>query len=463
VGNKYAIIDIETTGGSAKRDRITEIAIIISDGTKVIDTYESLVNPGVSIPYNITRITGINNQMVEDAPRFYEIAKNIVAKTEGCIFVAHNVQFDYNFIKNHFANLGYTFSKRRLCTVKMSRKAFPGLKSYSLGNLIKVFKIKITDRHRAMEDARATTIIFHDILSKSSEKISRKNLIKDSINSTKLPEGINIEFINSLPEECGVYYMSDIDKNIVYIGKSINIQQRIKQHFSKVDSKTSKMLNQVRYIDHIITGSELAAFIKEAFEIKKLKPTINVALKQSDYPYAVSITENEDGYKFLGISKVKSDNTNDPFFKRFSSLKSAKSYVNYVTIDLQLCKKINKLEKGKEGACFEYTIGTCLGACIERESTESYNERLENFTNVIEGYQNENFLLIEKGPTNEECYVFLIEEGKFKGYAPMLNEDLNLGIEEIKESIIYYNSDKQINSIIRNYINQNSEIKIINF
>ncbi len=462
MANKYAIIDIETTGGSAKRDKITEVAIIISDGSKVIDSYESLVNPGVSIPYNITRITGITNDMVKEAPRFYEIAKHIVEKTEGCIFVAHNVQFDYNFIKNHFASLGYTFSKRRLCTVKMSRKAFPGLKSYSLGNLIKTFDIKTTDRHRAMEDARATTIIFHDILSKSSEEISRKHLIKESIASTKLPDGINLEFINSLPEECGVYYMSDIDKNIVYIGKSINIKQRIKQHFSKVDAKTTKMLNQVRYIDYEVTGSELAAFVKEAIEIKKIKPSINVALKQSEYPYGMTIMEDSSGYKFFKTYKVNSKNDFIEI-KRFTSQKSAKSYLNHLTTELQLCKRINKLEKGKEGACFEFTLGTCLGACIEQESNASYNERIENFIELIEGQADENFLLLEEGMNEEECYLFLIEEGKFRGYGSMLMQDLNLGIEEIKESIVYQQTDKQINGIIRNYMNQNPTLKLIKF
>lgn len=462
MANKYAIIDIETTGGSAKRDKITEVAIIVSDGSKIIDRYETLVNPGVSIPYNITRITGITNDMVQEAPRFYEIAKHIVEKTEGCIFVAHNVQFDYNFIKNHFSSLGYTFSKRRLCTVKMSRKAYPGLKSYSLGNLIKTFKIKITDRHRAMEDARATTIIFHDILSKSTEKISRKHLIKDSIDSTKLPEGIDMNFINALPQECGVYYMSDNEKNIVYIGKSINIKQRIKQHFSKVDSKTSKMLNQVRYIDYKITGSELAAFIKEAIEIKNIKPSINVALKQSEYPYALTILEDESGYKYFKIIKAITKNVLVPI-KRFTSSKSAKSYVTYLNTELQLCKRINKLEKGKEGACFEFTIGSCLGACVDQESTDSYNERIENYLELIEGQEHENFLIIEEGTDGEECYVFLIEDGKFQGYGLMLNQDLNLGIEEIKESIEYYKTDKQINGIIRNYLIQNPLTKIVKF
>ncbi|MFZ1750838.1 MAG: 3'-5' exonuclease, partial [Saprospiraceae bacterium] len=152
----YAVVDIETTGGMAKRDRITEIAIVLYDGREIIDRYETLIQPDRSIPYEITRITGIDDAMVADAPRFYEVAKKVVEMTDNTIFVAHNVRFDYSFIKEEFATLGYTFTRRQLCTVVLSRKAFPGLKSYSLGNLIKHFDIKVQNRHRAMDDVLAT-------------------------------------------------------------------------------------------------------------------------------------------------------------------------------------------------------------------------------------------------------------------------------------------------------------------
>ena len=149
----YAIVDLETTGGLAKRDKITEIGIVLFDGKEVLETYQTLVNPGRSIPPEITRITNITNDMVADAPYFYEVAKRVVELTEGAIFVAHNVRFDYSFLKEEFASLGYTFTKRQLCTVRLSRKAFPGLKSYSLGNLIKHFKIEVSARHRALLQA----------------------------------------------------------------------------------------------------------------------------------------------------------------------------------------------------------------------------------------------------------------------------------------------------------------------
>ena len=160
----YAIVDIETTGGKATRHRITEIAIVLHDGKKILDQWETLINPECYIPHGITELTGITQEMVQDAPKFYEVAKTIVEKTEKAIFVAHNVRFDYGFLREEFKRLGYTFSRRQLCTVRLSRKAFPGLRSYSLGKLIKHFGIKVNDRHRAMADTLATVELFEKIL-----------------------------------------------------------------------------------------------------------------------------------------------------------------------------------------------------------------------------------------------------------------------------------------------------------
>jgi DNA polymerase-3 subunit epsilon len=162
---KYAIIDIETTGGTARHERITEIAIVLHDGTQVLDTFSSLVNPERSIPWNITQITGITDEMVAQAPKFYEIAKTIVELTEDAIFVAHNVSFDYSFVKEEFARLGYPYARKQLCTVRLSRQVFPGLPSYSLSNLKKHFNIYAEKSHRALDDTLATVELFERILS----------------------------------------------------------------------------------------------------------------------------------------------------------------------------------------------------------------------------------------------------------------------------------------------------------
>ncbi|HMP30327.1 MAG TPA: exonuclease domain-containing protein, partial [Saprospiraceae bacterium] len=249
----YAVIDIETTGGLPKRDKITEIAIILYDGHKEVGSFTSLINPERSIPPEITRITGITSTMVQDAPKFYEIAKTIVEMTEGAIFVAHNVSFDYNFLREEFAHLGYTYSRKQLCTVKLARKAFPGLKSYALGALINHFGIEVNARHRAYDDTRATTIILDKILHKSDQSENVNHLINQGIRETRLPENFTVEDLHALPETPGVYYMYNNYHRVLYVGKSINIKKRIMQHFADNRRKTDRMLQEVKDIDYVET------------------------------------------------------------------------------------------------------------------------------------------------------------------------------------------------------------------
>src|SRR6188474_2326602 len=157
---KYAIVDIETTGGLVKRDKITEIAIVLHDGQNVIDQYQTLINPERSIPPYISTLTGITDDMVADAPLFCEVAKEIVLRTEGAVFVAHNARFDYGFLREEFSRLGYAFTRKQLCTVRLSRKLLPSLRSHSLDSLIRHYQLQVDNRHRALDDALATAEIF---------------------------------------------------------------------------------------------------------------------------------------------------------------------------------------------------------------------------------------------------------------------------------------------------------------
>ncbi|MGQ8338536.1 3'-5' exonuclease [Sunxiuqinia sp. A32] len=168
----YNIIDIETTGKSAQEGKITEIAIYVHNGVEVVDSFSSLINPECHIPYFITKLTGIDNSMVSQAPKFYEVAKRIIELTAGNIFVAHNVSFDYRFIQEEFKRLGYDFNRKTMCTVKLSRKYLPGHRSYSLGNICNDLDIRIDGRHRAAGDALATVKLFEIILQRHIQQPS---------------------------------------------------------------------------------------------------------------------------------------------------------------------------------------------------------------------------------------------------------------------------------------------------
>jgi len=276
----YAVIDIETTGGFMAGNRIIEVAIFIFDGETIIDQFHSLINPESYIPDNIFRLTGISNEMVEDAPKFYEVAKQIVEITEDMIFVAHNVGFDYGFFKSEFKGLGYTFRRKKLCTVRLSRKVFPGLRSYSLGNICNYLGIQINDRHRAHGDAAATVELLKLIINNDSGNILEDTLKNNSSEST-LPPNLPKERYDEVPEETGVYYFHDQAGHVIYVGKAKNIRKRMQSHFSQTSSKSLKMKENLYDITWELTGNELVALLLESHEIKHRYPYYNRSQKRS--------------------------------------------------------------------------------------------------------------------------------------------------------------------------------------
>jgi len=460
---RYAIVDLETTGGMAKRDKITEIGIVLLEDNEVIDTYSTLVNPGRSIPPQITRITGITDDMVADAPYFYEVAKKVVELTEGAIFVAHNVRFDYSFLKYEFGNLGYTYTKRQLCTVRLSRKAFPGLKSYSLGNLIKHFKIEVNARHRALDDALATTIVLQKILNQDYAEQTVDQMVNAGIKASKLPYSITMERLHALPEEAGVYYFYNTYGSVIYVGKSINIKKRVMQHFSKTTQKAERLQKMVADLSFEVTGSELTALLLESYEIKALKPEVNKAQRTTAYPYFIHYYTDSKGYiKFKWEKSSIKTRKGKNILSHYGSKVAATSHLAGITKELSLCQSKTGLYD-KEGPCFYYKTDTCMGACIEEESTSDYNSRAELGIDLLKRIFDQNFVLILPGREESEKAIVLVEEGHYKGFGYINEDDVQYGIEELKEAIKYVPTNPEANGIIRTYLQQHPFTKRITF
>lgn len=458
--NNFAIVDIETTGGLAIREKIIEIAIIVFDGEKIIDSFESLVHPERSVPAFITRITGITDDMLVDAPKFYEIAKKIVEITENCIFVAHNSRFDYSFVQEEFNRLGYTYTRKQLCTVKLFRQLFPGLRSYSLGNLITEFNISVNSRHRAMSDVIATLDILKLGLKIPESETTLSNIFGISIKETKFPPGIDSSMLNNLPDKTGVYYFLDMFDNIIYIGKSKNIRKRVKQHFQKITPKSTKLYNTVRKIDFELTGSEMIALLKEAEEIKEKRPPANKALKNIEFPYSIAYFKNDSGYLSFQITKTVKGK--DVISTKFKSRKAAKSYLSSFISMNNLCEHVSGANN-YGGACFEYGLGKCLGACVGLESPEEYNKRIEEAFDSDILFPTESFAVIDIGRKPDESSIVLIENNNLIGYAYFNNESISFrSIDDVKNIIVPKKYDQQFNKIIKRSLSENS-LKIINF
>lgn len=449
----YAIVDIETTGGTATRERITEIAIVHHDGENITGKYSTLINPEKSIPYHIVGLTGITNDMVANAPKFYEVARDIIEWTEGRIFVAHNVHFDYSFIKEEFRSLGYTFSRSTLDTVRLTRLAFPGHKSYSLSNLIQRFDLVVKDRHRALDDAWATAQIFTMIMQSGAYEGTVNNFIAMGIKASNLPQGITLEDILNLPEGHGVYYFRNLQNTLIYVGKSKNIKSRIAQHFTDHTIKSSKIRQSTHTLDFVETGNELAALIRESIEIRSLNPLYNKTQRNAHYPYVIVLNELGE-VPIFHIIKSKDAGPDQKKIKYFTHKKLAEIYVSSKINELaQRCSDLDE-----DGNYEQSMLNICLGLEVPKDEmiSSAYKETFYGFISGISLWFDEDFLLIEQGRNNEEKCVFLILNGQFYGYE-YLDESIQLSDKEsLKEYISPVLYHPEMDLIIHHYVRKNS-------
>lgn len=456
----YAIVDIETTGGRAERDRITEIGIVLFDGEKVVKTFESLVNPQTYIPYGITELTGITQEIVADAPKFYEVAREVVEMTEGAIFVAHNVRFDYGFLRAAFKRLGYNYNRKKLCTVRLTRQVFPGLKSYSLSNLIQHFEIEVEDRHRALADALATTELLQFILHQDQDQAKTTEMVNMGVRETLLPNGWTMDRIHALPESCGVYYFHDADGAIIYVGKSTNIRKRIASHFTKDTNKARRLQTDAQDVTYEITGSELLALLRESEEIKKWQPKINRAQRQRSFPYVIKRTLSPEGFISFEIAKVSVKKRKEmQVLATYPSLGAAKSRLQAIAEKFELCQKLVGLEKST-GPCFKYHTRKCLGACNGEELPVDYNERAEFGAAYLLRTFHDDFFIIDEGREDAERTVILIEDGACKGFAFATMEALD-DLEGLKEVIKPFNANPEMVGLTLQHLAKNHRLSIL--
>lgn len=300
--NRYAVIDLETTGGSAYSHKIIEIGIILIDGAEIVGEFSSFIDPERDIPYGITRLTGINDSMVTGAPKFYQLAKKIIELTEGRIFVAHNVHFDYSFVHKEFSDLGYSFKAEKLCTVRLAREHFPGLSTYSLGPLCKSLGIKLEKAHRALDDAKASAEILLKVLNNDKKIIPEK---------LAFPPHFKRDEYEALPSDVGVYEFFDQDGFLLYVGKSRYIKSRVASHF-KVDFERNNELqfkNQISSVKATKTFSELLALLLEDAWIKEKRPRYNISNRRIREEYGVYEDQLVSGEWSLTIKKIHNDLT----------------------------------------------------------------------------------------------------------------------------------------------------------
>ncbi|HEU4496016.1 MAG TPA: exonuclease domain-containing protein, partial [Flavobacterium sp.] len=437
-----AIVDIETTGGSAGGSRITEIAIIIHDGKKVVERWETLVNPQKEIPPAIFGLTGINNQMVARAPIFGDIAEKVMQMLTGRIFVAHNVNFDYSFVRHQLEESGFRWTARKLCTVRAARKISPGLPSYSLGNLCRSLDIPLQNRHRAGGDADATAELFFRLLEWDTEGIIEK-MIKKTSHDQRLPPNLPPEDFERLPEKPGVYYFYSQDKKVIYVGKALSLKKRVASHFSghSVTPQRQHFLRDICGISFEVCGTELMALLLECSEIKKLWPEHNRALKRFEPKFGLYRYEARNGYHYLAVGKVaKFQTCLKTFNNEHEGINTLRGLAEKFGIDGRFCK----YGKPAEGIFFSPAENTALPDIAE------HNRQVENAIDCLLE-DRPSFAIIDKGRDSSEQSCIWIENGEFygMGYIP---SDLGFARHaEIKEYLSPSRSSHYIMQLISSF------------
>ena len=448
----YTIIDIETTGNGIKGNRITEISIFKYDGHEVIDEFTSLVNPQCPIPAFITGLTGIDNDMVRNAPLLEEIIPQINAITADTIFVAHSVNFDYNIIKNEFKLLGHDFSRKKLCTVRLSRKLLPGYNSYSLGKLTAALGIPLTDRHRARGDAHATVLLFHKLLrAENSEKVFKLFLNSKSQEAT-LPPGLPKEEYLKLPTTPGVYYFKDQKGKIIYVGKAKNIKKRVLGHFYDKKTKEITLCAETTSLDFEETGNELIALLKESAEIKHHYPKYNSAQKRSIQQYGIFSYEDRNGIIHLAFNKIKM--TPNPLAICYSPTE-ARQYLETLCSTFELCPKYCHLQENV-AVCSHYKIKQCIGICSDLQMINEYNDRVKDALTSLKEVQTDVFIKIKGRTADENAFVF-IQENNYSGYGFVPKETPIQQPKDLETFIVRQKNTLETQRIIESYLRKNPD------
>lgn len=436
---EYAIVDIETTGGNAGGSRITEIAILIHDGNSVIGRWETLVNPEKEIPLPIFALTGINNEMVRDAPIFDDIAEQVHELLAGRIFVAHNVNFDYSFVRHQLEQSGFKWTARRLCTVRAARRIRPGLGSYSLGNLCRTLEIPVANRHRAGGDADATAILFSRLLEWDEEdEIGR--MIKKTAQDQRLPPNLPPADFEQLPEKPGVYYFYNKEKKVVYVGKAVNLKKRVASHFSghKITPQRQHFLRDIHSISFEVCATELLALLLECTEIKKLWPTYNKALKRFEAKYGLYEYEARNGYRYLAVGRVAKF---QPCIEVFGTINDGisllRSLAERFEIDYRFCKYCIP---GTEEVFQQHNPAAL-------PDIEQHNGQVESAIDFVLQHR-PSFAIVDKGRSADERSCIWVENGHFYGMGYITSD---IGISEpweMKQYVTAYKSNPYIMQLL---------------
>lgn len=460
-----SFVDIETTGGRSFYDRIIEIGIIRVEDNEIVKTFRSLINPQGHIPREIELLTGITSGDLENAPTFREIKDDILEILADSYFVAHNVRFDYGFLKSEFKRENISYSQKHFCTVKLSRLLYPAFKHHNLDSLIERHGFNCENRHRAFDDAKVLFNFYKKVQLDFSSDILQEAVSK-CLKKPSIPINLPPGTLDDLPEQAGVYIFYSDNGMPLYVGKSINLRERVLSHFSSdIHSATEMNISQqVTQIETLTTSGELGALLLESQMIKKLLPLYNKRSRVKHELIAVKSKTNQDGYREAFIEPITAIDPNQfgsenhgTLMGFFKSRKQAKSYLSSIHKEYSLCEKLLGLEKTKTG-CFSFRLSNCNGACVGAEKPAIYNFRfqLAFASSIIKPWPYTGAIIIEEQSFTGKSEYFLIDKWCFLGNVKM-DEYGNIN-DQISENLIF---DLDTYKILKGYLKNPKNMKRI--
>lgn len=427
----FSIVDIETTGGSIHYDRITEIGIIQVQNGQIIHEFKTFFQPNKKLSPWITELTGITNTMLRGAPKFREKAQEIFEMLDGTVFVAHNARFDYSFIKAEMKRAEITFNGPILCTVRLSRGLFPEHKKHSLDALIERFQLEYENRHRAYDDALMVKK-FIDLLPNFHTQEAIEAQVRKQLKQYVVPSKVPEHLIKNLPERPGIYKFYGKDNSLLYVGKSINIRERVLSHFteSRVSSKELTMFSELEFIDWQETYGELGALLLESSLVKDESPIHNRRLRRIRKMTLMKKKLDKNGYATVDIydSEHLEPSEAESILGIFRSKKQAEGFLDLVSKKHQLCPKMMGIEKCNS-SCFSYRLGKCSGACMGEEIQIIFNTRFDQaFEEVrIKSWPFPGPILVkEAGEEADEGALFLLDKWCLLGEGNFSQDGYNL-------------------------------------
>ncbi len=443
----FAIIDTETTGGNPAKDKVMEIAIIIHDGERVVEEFNTLINPKVPIAPFIKKLTGITDSMVKNSPTFEEVSARILEMTQGRIFVAHNVGFDYGVLRNEFRRMGIRFDRKQLCTVKFSRRVLPGCQSYSLGKLCREIGIVLEGRHRAYGDASATAHLFTRLLQEDRDKVLN-SMLEVELTGLEAVPNLNFEIVEDLPEDTGVFYLHDKDGKILFLSKGRNLRKRVIELLTKdlANGRYDALRNAITDITYEVTGSELIAQLLETEETIKHQPSYNPAQRRRNYRYGVYHFTDDWGFVNLRVDMLTNRTDERPLVE-FTTRKSATAVLKRMVHRHGLYSALCGLGENGNGK-------------IPDVPPSVYNGRLNSLLSKYQ-YDNPNFFIIGEGRSHHQQSVVWIENHRFMGCGYFEPEYIENDVESIKAAVARKPDTPDAHRIIRNWMGRKNQDTII--